>query len=127
VRSDLRKIEKIAKDVYRALGSGYPEEVYDKAMQVGLRLAGIRYENQRTIEITYKGHHVGTDRPDLIVNLGKGKVIVELKATNGELGIPETRQLKNYMRILKIKRGLLINFQQPGRKEGKTKIEIKEV
>ena len=35
------KIKSIAQDVYRSLGSGYSEEVYDRATQVGLRLAKI--------------------------------------------------------------------------------------
>lgn len=54
-------------------------------------------------------------------------MIVELKAVSNELGASEFRQLKNYMQILKIKHGLLINFQQPGRKEGKTELEIKKI
>ncbi len=123
----LDKIKKIAQDVYKSLGSGFPEVVYDKAMQVGLRLVHIKYEPQRVVEIRYKDHHVGEDKPDLVVHFGNNKVLVELKAVAGELGAAEEQQLKNYMTILKIKLGLLINFQQPGKKEGKTQLEIKEV
>ena len=123
----LEKIKEIAKDVYRKLGSGFPEVVYDKAMQVGFRLAKIKYESQKVIELKYKDHYVGEGYPDFVVHLNKIKCIVEIKAVGGELGLPEEQQLKNYMKILKIKCGLLINFQQPGRKEGKTQIEIKEV
>jgi PD-(D/E)XK nuclease superfamily protein len=36
---DAEEIKKIAKDVYRVLGSGFSEGVYDRAMQVGLRRA----------------------------------------------------------------------------------------
>ncbi len=36
----IEKVKAIARDVYRSLGSGFSEDVYDKAMQVGLRLAG---------------------------------------------------------------------------------------
>jgi len=123
----IQKIKKIALDVYRTLGSGFSEEVYDKAMQVGLRLAKIKYENQKVIELKYKDHCVGEGYPDLVVHLNGSKIIVELKAVGSELGVAEEQQLKNYMKILKIKQGLLINFQQPGRREGKTKLEIKEV
>jgi hypothetical protein len=38
----LEKIKRIARDVYRALGLGFDEKVYDKAMQVGLRLASVK-------------------------------------------------------------------------------------
>jgi hypothetical protein len=43
MKSNLNKIKQIAKDVYKTLGSGHQECVYDKAMQVGLRLAGIKF------------------------------------------------------------------------------------
>jgi hypothetical protein len=35
---NIEEIEKIARDVYRTLGSGFSEDVYDRAMQVGLRI-----------------------------------------------------------------------------------------
>ena len=127
MKSNLQKIKKIAEDVYKTLGSGFQEVVYDKAMQVGLRLAGIKYESQKVIELKYKDHYIGEGYPDLIVRLGKEKVVVELKAFGGIMGAAEEQQLRNYMKILKIKHGLLINFQQPGKKEGKTSIEIKEI
>jgi len=57
--NNAHKIKVIAKDVYRSLGSGYSEEVYDRAMQVWLRLAKIKYENQKVVELTFKDHHVG--------------------------------------------------------------------
>lgn len=122
----LNKIKKIAKDVYKILGSGFSEDVYDKAMQVGLRLAKIKYENQKVVGITYKNHHVGEGYPDIIIGYGKDKIILELKAVGGNMGIAEEVQIKGYMKILKIKHGLLINFQQP-KKEGKSQLEIKEI
>ena len=123
----IKQIKKIAEDVYKILGSGYQEVVYDKAMQVGLRLAKIRYESQKIVELRYKDHCVGEGYPDLVVNLDGEKVVVELKAVGSELGAAEEQQLKNYLKILKIKQGLLINFQQPGKKEGKTRLEIREI
>ena len=54
-------------------------------------------------------------------------VVLELKAISGELGASEEQQLRNYLRILRINRGLLVNFQQPGKKPGKTRLDIREV
>jgi GxxExxY protein len=125
--STAEQIKSIAKDVYRVLGSGFSEEVYDRAMQVGLRLAKLKYENQKVVELTYKDHYVGEGYPDLIVRLGRDKIVVELKAVSGQLGASEEQQLRNYLRILKIKRGLLVNFQQPGRNPKKTRLEIREI
>jgi PD-(D/E)XK nuclease superfamily protein len=44
---------------------------------------------------------------------------VELKAVSGDLGASEEQQLRNYMKILQVRYGILINFQHPGRKTGK--------
>ncbi len=111
------QIKKIAKDVYRTIGSGYSEDVYDKAMQVGLRLSKIKYESQKVVELKYKNHCVGEGYPDLVLNQGKEKMIIELKAVGSSMGQSEEQQLKNYMKILKIRRGILINLQQPNKKE----------
>ena len=127
MNQDTELIAKIAQEVYRSLGSGFSEEVYDRAMQVGLRLAGIKYESQRVVELRYRDHYVGEGYPDLVVHLGKQEVIVELKPVSSELGECEEKQLKNYMKVLGVKCGLLINFQMPGRRQGKTQIEIREV
>src|SRR5438094_3471060 len=90
-------IREIAEDVYQTLGSGFSEEVYDRAMQVGLRLAKIGYEGQKVVELKYKDHYVGEGYPDLVVHLVNEKLIVELKAISGELGASEEQQLLNYM------------------------------
>jgi len=42
-KGKIKKIVSIVKDVYKNLGSGHQECVYDKATQVGLRLAKIKY------------------------------------------------------------------------------------
>ncbi len=47
--SEFNQIISIARDVYRKLGSGFSESVYDRAMQVGLRLGSIRYESQNCV------------------------------------------------------------------------------
>jgi hypothetical protein len=60
-------------------------------------------------------------------NSGEEKVVVELKAIGGQIGSPEEQQIRNYLRLLKLNRGMLINFQQPGRKPSKTRIEIKQI
>jgi GxxExxY protein len=128
VESKIEEIQQIAKDVYNTLGSGFSEDVYDRAMQVGLRLAGIPYESQQVIELKYKDHCVGEGYPDLVVHFApEENLVLELKAISGELGASEEQQLRNYLRILEINRGLLINFQQPGKKQGKTRLDIREV
>jgi len=116
------KIKKLAKDVFKALGSGYEESVYEKAMEVALRLEKIPYENQRTLPIFYKNFAVGTSRPDLIINNTKGKeqIVIELKAVPSKLGKKEEIQLQKYLETLKMKQGIIINFPQVAKgEEGK--------
>jgi len=123
------KIRKIAEDVFETLGSGYNEEVYEKAMEVGLRLAKIPYENQRVLPIFYKNFAVGTSRPDLIVKDidGGEKIILELKATSTGTGIKEEVQLQKYLQVLKMKKGIIINFPQTNKDGPGVGIEFKEV
>ena len=123
----VNQIKKLAREVYEELGSGFDECVYQKAMEVGLRLAKIRYENQKVVELKFRDHYVGEGYPDLIVNLNGIKLVIELKAT-GKLGGKEEAQIKSYMKILKISDGLLINFQSPGTDVAKeTQLEIREI
>ena len=127
VEKEIARIKSIAEDVYRTLGSGFSEGVYDRALQVGLRLAKIPYEGQKVVELKYKDHYVGEGYPDLVIRCGDEKIIVELKAVSGELGASEEQQLRNYMKILQVRYGILINFQHPGKKAGKTRLEIRDV
>lgn len=127
VKKILSQIKKLAREVYGELGSGFDEKVYQRAMEVSLRLAKIRYENQKVVELKFKDHYVGEGYPDLIVDLNGIKIVLELKAI-GKLGGKEEAQIRSYMKILKIPYGLLINFQSPGadiKKE--TQLEIREI
>jgi len=123
------KIKKIAEDVFETLGSGYSEEVYEKAMEVGLRLEKVPYENQRVLPIFYKNFAVGTSKPDLIVKDTDGgeKIILELKATPTKTGMKEEVQLQKYLQNLKMKKGIIINFPQTNKDGPGAEIEFKEV
>src|SRR5215510_12927668 len=100
---------KLAQDIYNILGSGFDEVVYQKAFEVELRLRRIPYEPQRVVPVFYKDHYVGEGEPDLIVDDGAEKIVVELKAIIG-MGEKERRQLQTYLRVLGISRCFLINF-----------------
>ncbi len=127
VKNITNQIKKLARQVYGELGSGFDERVYQKAMEVGLRLAKIRYENQKVVELKFKDHYVGEGYPDLIVNVNGLKMVLELKATS-KVGGKEEAQIRNYMKILKIPYGLLINFQTPSTDvEKETQLEVREV
>ena len=64
------KIIGCAIEVHRTLGPGLMEVTYESAMAVELRLAGLIFERQLVVPITYKGQSVGDYRLDLICHCG---------------------------------------------------------
>ena len=94
-----------AKEIFEALGSGYNECVYHKAFEIALRKRGIDYESERIVPITFQNHVIGNLRSDLIVQ----DTVIELKSTrviNDAMRI----QVKNYLKLTGLKKGVLINF-----------------
>jgi GxxExxY protein len=114
----------LTQDIYDKLGSGFDEVVYQKAFEVGLRLRGIPYEAQRIVPVFYEGFYIGEGKPDLVVGDGVDRVVIELKAVES-VGHKERAQIENYLRVLQIPSGLLINFPQPTKsKEAKNEVEF---
>lgn len=99
-------INAIATEVYNTLGPGYHESVYQKAMEVELRLQHVTYESHPTVPIYYKAFQVGSHIPDLIVG---NEYIVELKVDPCAKG-RAMDQLKRYIDTTSFKKGKLIHF-----------------
>jgi GxxExxY protein len=75
-REVTEKIIGAAFEVYKELGYGFLERVYQRAMQVELQRAGLAPEIERRIQVKYKNVIVGDYNADLLVD---GSVVVELK------------------------------------------------
>ena len=89
-----------------ALGFGFLESVYRRALAIELRARGHRCAEEGLIEVQYKGVVVGAYRFDLLVD---DRVLVEAKS--GEALAPTAkRQLLNYLRAKKVEVGLLLHF-----------------
>ena len=96
-----------AMEVYKTLGPGLLETVYEKALIHELGLKGIPVKSQVVVEMNYKGVNVGDGlRLDLLVN---DELIVELKSVE-ELKPVYYKQLLTYLRLMDKRVGLLINF-----------------
>jgi len=100
------KIIGAAYEVHGVLGQGFLEKVYENALAVELRRAGLEVEQQRPITVRYKNEVVGDYFADLVV---EGAVIVELKATRSIEPVHEV-QLVNYLRATRLQVGILIHF-----------------
>lgn len=93
--------------VHRALGPGYLESIYKKAMRIELEARGLAYEHERPVSVTYRGIEIPGQRLDLVV--GKA-VIVELKAVARVEQIHRA-QIISYLHTAGLRVGLLINFK----------------
>ena len=93
-------------DVHKALGPGFIEGVYQKAMEVAFRHRNIPFERQKEIHLYFEEEDLGVQRIDLLVC---GEIVVELKAVERFARIHFV-QLKSYLRCLGLHVGLLLNF-----------------
>jgi len=101
-------------DVYRAMGAGFLEAVYQECLEIEFRKRGIPFEARKPLVLTYLGQPLRqTYVADLVCY---DRIILELKAARAIA--PEHRaQLINYLRATGMKLGLLVNFGTTPRAE----------
>ncbi|MFO1513919.1 MAG: GxxExxY protein [Verrucomicrobiota bacterium] len=101
--------------VHTVLGPGLLESVYEAALTLELRKRGLRVEVQKAIPVFYDGQQLDVGfRADLIV---EGLVLVELKSV--EAVTPLFKKItNNYVRLIPLPLGFLINFNVAHLKEG---------
>lgn len=94
-------------EVYREMGCGFLESVYQECLEKELRNRKIPFESQVQLPLSYKGEQLEQKYvPDLICY---GKIIVELKAVK-DLAPEHQAQLLNYLKATNLELGLLVNF-----------------
>ena len=105
-------------EVYKTLGAGFLESVYQEALEVELGAMNVPYKSQPEITISYKGRSLNkTYRADIVCD---DSIILEVKAVKQLL--PEhMAQLQNYLRATKMRLGFLVNFGNS------TGVEIKRI
>lgn len=92
--------------VHSALGNGFQEVVYQRALAIELDETGVKYERELEMPIYYKGRKIGERRVDFFV---EKKIMVEIKAIINLENV-HLAQAKNYLEAYNIQVGLLINF-----------------
>jgi GxxExxY protein len=95
--------------VHRALGPGFLESIYRKAMCVELDARGVSFEVERPVSVSYRGVEIPGQRIDLIVG---GLIVVELKTVT-RFDRVHVAQLISYLKTTGLRGGLLINFRVP--------------
>lgn len=92
--------------VYKELGNGHKEKVYQGALAKELTDQKVKFIGEKRIEVKYKEKRVGVYVPDFLI---ENCVIVEIKA-KPFLHTDDIRQFWQYLRGTEYKVGLLINF-----------------
>ena len=100
------EIIKIFYKVNNTLGYGFLEKVYENAIILELKKAGIKIKQQENIKVFYEGEEVGNYYADIIV---EDKIILELKCCEN-LRDEHRNQLINYLKATNMEVGLLLNF-----------------
>ena len=100
------KIIGSAMTVHKSLGNGFQEVIYQRALEIEMRLAGISFTREHEMPIFYREEHIGTRRVDFLV---EGIISVELKAIS-KLEDVHLAQAINYREAYNLEIGLLINF-----------------
>jgi len=101
-----KKIIGCAMNVHSALGNGFQEVIYQRALAVEMGLQRLSFEREKEMPVIYKGISVGTRRVDFFV---EDCIMVELKAL---INLEEVHlaQAMNYLEAYNMQVGLLINF-----------------
>jgi len=92
--------------VYNALGCGFLESVYAKALCRELTERGLHVAREVAVDVYYKGDVVGFFRADVLV---ESRLVLDIKALP-VLPTSARRQLLNYPRCSDLEVGLLLNF-----------------
>ena len=77
-------------------------------MCIELNFNQIPFDSERCIEIEYRGHKIGHYRPDLII---KNELVVEIKSVANYDEV-FTAQMLTYLRVTRLRKGLLLNFNK---------------
>lgn len=92
--------------VHRALGPGFLEGIYERALLVELRHHKVPFSFQKERPVFYRGEEVGFQRYDILV---EDCLVLELKATKAIEDI-HFAQVRSYLKALGLRHGLLLNF-----------------
>ncbi len=101
-----RRIIGAAMKVHSALGNGYPEIIYQRAMEIEMPLHDLNFEREMEMPVYYREQLIGKRRVDFFVN---DVIMVELKAFS-KIEDSHINQTLNYLEAFNTEIGLLLNF-----------------
>jgi GxxExxY protein len=99
-------IMQAAYEVHNALGPGFPESLYEEAMNRELTSRGVKLERQKKVIVNFKGRPLGEFVLD---NIANGRVILEYKAVS-EIARIHEQQALSYLKATGLELAIVINF-----------------
>jgi len=106
-KKETEKILGCALEMLNEAGHGLHEKIYENSLTVAFRLLGIPFDQQRRFPVLFRGEAVGEFVPDLLVF---NAVVVDPKVID-RITDHERGQMLNYLRITKMRVGLILNFK----------------
>ena len=99
-------------EVFNELGYRYKEVSYQKAISLSLKNLGINFQEQVRVPLIFKGVEIGDYIPDFLIDR---KVVLEIKRGD-YFSQADIKQLLSYLKIMKLKLGILARFSPKGLK-----------
>jgi GxxExxY protein len=106
--------------VHRILGPGLLESIYSRAIGLELAAAGIPFEREVQIQVTYRDELLCVQRLDIVA---AGQIVLEVKSAERPNPVHHA-QLLSYLRISKLHLGLLVNFNVPVLQDGLKRVVL---
>ncbi len=117
----IQRVLTAATAVHRELGPGLLESVYEKALVFELAEMGVGARPQVDVPIVYRGQDLGIGfRADVIVD---DSLLLELKCVDAFTSV-HLAQVMTYLRLLRFKRGFLLNFNVRRLNQGIKRVSI---
>ena len=107
LKAETGKIIGLAFEVLNEIGHGLNEKIYENSLTVLFKLNHIAFDQQRRFPVFFREVEVGEFIPDLIAF---GSVVVDTKVID-RINDHERGQMLNYLRITKLRVGLILNFK----------------
>jgi len=109
LKEEVYQIVGSAIEVLNEIGRGLHEKPYENSLVAELGIRKIPFKQQVNFDVIYKGHKVGLFIPDLIAF---DQVVVDAKVIDRITDV-ERGQMLNYLKITKLRVGVILNFKTP--------------
>lgn len=110
-----RSVIGCAIEIHKAIGPGFDEGVYEKALSAELDAEGVDHKLGHSFTIEYRGKEIGTHRVSLYVD---DRFVVQVLADDREIDGFDRAALRSQLRAADLELGLIINFHRRRLKDG---------